>query len=50
MQLDVTVPEGIPNLMLRYTDGTGVKYSLILSRSGVDGGYTLVNDDIEAVG
>ena len=50
LQLDVTVPEGIPNLMLRYTDGTGAKYSLLLSRSGVDGEYTLVNDDIEAVG
>lgn len=50
LQLDVTVPEGIPDLMLRYTDGAGVKHSLLISRSGVDGAYALIDDDIETVG
>lgn len=50
LQMDVTVPEGIPDLMLKYTDGAGTEHSLLISRSGVDGAYTLVDDDIEAVG
>lgn len=50
LQLDVSVPEGIPDLMLRYTDGAGDVHSLLIGISGVDGTYTLVNDDIEAVG
>lgn len=50
LQLDVTVPEGIPDLMLRYTDGTGMEHSLLISRSGEDGSYILTDDDIQAVG
>jgi len=50
LQLDVIVPEGIPDLMLRYTDGAGVEHTKLISRSGLDGSYTLIDDDIEAVG
>lgn len=50
LQLDVTVPEGMPNLMLSYVDGTGEGHSLLLTQSGEDGSIILADDDIEAVG
>lgn len=50
LQLDVMIPEGMPNLMLSYTDGAGAHHSLLLTQSGEDGSLILVDDDIEAVG
>lgn len=50
LQLDVSIPEGMPNLMLSYTDGAGENHSLILTQSGVDGSFILADDNIEAVG
>ena len=50
LQLDAAIPEGMPNLMLSYTDGAGENHSLFLSYSGVDGSIILADDDIEAVG
>jgi len=50
LQLDAVIPDGIPDLMLSYTDGAGERHSLLLSQSGEDGSYFLADDDIEAVG
>lgn len=50
LQLDVVIPEGMPNLMLSYSDGAGEHHSLLLTQSGEDGSFILVDDDIEAVG
>lgn len=50
LQLDVTIPEGMPDLMVRYTDGAGETHSLLLTQSGEDGSLILADDDIEAVG
>ena len=50
LQLDAVIPDGIPDLMLSYTDGAGERHSLLLSQSGEDGIYFLADDDIEAVG
>lgn len=50
LQLDVTIPEGMPDLMVRYTDAAGETHSLLLTQSGEDGSLILADDDIEAVG
>ena len=50
LQLEVTVPEGLPDLRIRYYTGDGERHGLLLSQSGMDGSYMLVGDDIEAVG
>lgn len=50
LQLDVSVPEGMPNLMLSYRDAAGERHSLYITQSGVDGSIVLDGDDIEAVG
>lgn len=50
LQLDVSVPEGMPNLMLSYSDAAGERHSLYITQSGVDGSIVLDGDDIEAVG
>lgn len=50
LQLRVVVPEGLPNLRISYTTADGVRHGKLLSQSGVDGSYMLVDDDIQAVG
>lgn len=50
LQLDVSIPEGMPNLMISYTDDAGQRHSLLLTQSGEDGSFILADDDIEAVG
>ncbi len=49
VQLITTIPEGMPELKLSYTDAGG-EHSLYLSQSGEDGSLLLVDDSIEAVG
>ena len=50
LQICAVVPEGMPDLMIRYTDADHVLHRLFISESGVDGGVTLVDDTIRAVG
>ena len=50
LQLCASVPNGMPNLMIRYTDADYVQHCLFLSQSGADGGVTLVDDSIQAIG
>ena len=50
LQLDVSIPEGMPNLMLSYADAAGERHSLVITQSGEDGSLILADADIEAVG
>jgi hypothetical protein len=50
LQLEVTVPEGLPNLLISYSTADGVRHGKLLSQSGLDGSYRLADDDIRAVG
>lgn len=50
LQLKASVPEGMPDLMISYTDADFVQHRVFLSENGVDGGLVLVDDSIEAVG
>lgn len=50
LQIRVVVPEGLPNLRIAYTTADGVRHGKLLSQSGLDGSYMLVDDDIQAVG
>lgn len=50
LQLCTLVPEGMPDLMIRYTDSSGVQHRRFISQSGADGGVMLVDDTIQAVG
>ena len=50
LQLNVIVPEGMPDLMFSYTDSGFAEHRLLLSESGADGALTLVDDTIRAVG
>jgi hypothetical protein len=50
LQLNVIVPEGMPDLMISYTDADYVEHRLLLSESGADGAPVLVDDTIQAVG
>ena len=51
LQLKTLIPEGIPNLMLSYATADGASRSLLISQSGQDGSFTLVEEgSIEAVG
>ena len=50
LQLQVVVPEGLPDLRISYTTADGERHGKLLSQSGLDGGYMLVDDNIEAVG
>ncbi len=43
VQLVTKIPEGIPDMMLRYTDGEGKSYSRLISLSGEDGSFLLLN-------
>lgn len=51
LQLETLIPDGMPNLMVSYLDAQGSETCLLLSQSGEDGGYTLIDkNSIEAVG
>ncbi len=50
LQLQVVVPDGLPNLRISYTTADGVRHGKLLSQSGADGSFMLVDDDIQAVG
>lgn len=50
LQLEVVVPEGLPNLLITYYTADGERHGKLLSQSGLDGTYMLVDDNIEAVG
>lgn len=50
LQLVTVIPEGLPNLMLHYTDEQGTAHSLLLSEDGRNGDPLLVDDSIQAVG
>lgn len=50
LQLETVVPEGLPDLLISYYTADGVRQGKLLSQSGLDGSYLLVDDDIQAVG
>ena len=50
IQIVTTVPEGIPNLMISYTTADGQRVGKLLSQSGLDGRYLLIDDQIEVLG
>ena len=50
VQLQAVVPDGLPNLLITYYTGDGVRHGKLLSQSGQDGSFMLVDDDIQAVG
>ena len=49
LQLVTSIPEGMPELKLSYSDAKG-EHVFYLSQSGVDGSLVLVGEGIEAVG
>ena len=50
VQICTVVPEGIPDLMLSYRTSDGETKRQLISQSGLDGSYLLVDDSISAVG
>lgn len=50
LQICAVVPNGMPDMMISYTDQDFVQHRLFLSESGVNGGIALVDGTIEAVG
>ena len=50
IQLVTVVPDGMPNLMIRFSTADGTAHKLLLSQSGEDGGLMLTDTDIVAVG
>ena len=50
LQLCTTVPNGMPDLMITYTDADYTTHRYFLSRNGVKGELVLVDDSIQAVG
>ena len=51
LQLDTVIPDGMPKLMVSFSDASGNETRLLLTQSGEDGTYILMKDrDIEAVG
>ncbi len=50
IQLVTLIPDGIPNLMISYFDAQGVMHSKLVSQSGMDGSFLLIDDDIEVLG
>ena len=50
LQLQAVVPEGLPNLLITYYTADGERHGKLLSQSGADGSFMLVDDNIEAVG
>lgn len=50
VQLETVVPEGLPDLLVTYYTADGERHGKLLSQSGADGSFMLVDDDIAAVG
>ena len=50
LQIRTDVPDGLPNLMIRYRTADGEEHVKLLSQSGEDGHPMLVDDTVEAVG
>lgn len=50
LQIAVIVPDAIPNLHVAYRTADGEVHGLLLSQSGMDGSYFLMEDKIESVG
>ena len=50
LQICTLVPDGMPDLMVSYTDSAQVPHRLFISQSGADGGVTLADESIRAVG
>ncbi len=50
LQVVAVVPEGIPDLMISYTTADGQRCGKLLSQSGLDGSYLLVDDQINVLG
>ncbi len=50
LQLCVSVPNGMPNLMISYTDADYVTHRFFLSEKGENGGIYLADESIQAVG
>lgn len=50
LQIRARLPEGMPDLMISYTDENYQEHRLLLSENGVDGTPVLVDDTIVAVG
>ncbi len=49
LQIKTLIPEGMPDLMISYTDKDG-RHNILLTESGEDGSLILMDDSIEAVG
>ncbi len=51
IQVQTEIPDGMPDLMIRYTDGEGLVHSLLITQSGEDGSILLLEEaKVEAVG
>ncbi len=51
VQVKTDIPDGMPNLMLRYTDAEGAVHSMLITQSGLDGSILLLEEaKVEAVG
>lgn len=50
IQLVTVIPEGMPNLMIRYSTADGVEHKQLISQSGEDGSLILAETTIAAVG
>ena len=50
LQIVTTIPEGIPDLMIRYTTADGQQVRKLLTQSGLDGSYQLTDDQIQVLG
>lgn len=50
IQIKTEIPDGLPDLMLRYRGEEGIERILLLSQSGLDGKPILVEDTVKAVG
>ena len=50
LQIQTVVPDGLPNLMIVYSTADGLRHTRLLSQSGENGDYLLVDDTIQAVG
>lgn len=51
LQLEAVIPDGMPRLMVSFRDAQGNETSLLISQSGENGGFILIDkNSIEAVG
>ena len=50
LQIETFIPDGIPNLMLKYKNAAGEEQRFLISQSGKDGSFMLIDEDIEVKG